>query len=158
MKLKEIWEELPDLDYTKKYFDEKSKLRIYEVCNKKFQETASVDYVLKCLRKVEEGHGNRVQEAEENRVDFKSVSHALRAAYQTKQLLIENTITFPLKESTFLRDVKLGKVDYTTVVVPVLEDLMAEIEELSKASKLPDLVDRSYWDRFIISTLEREVF
>lgn len=81
-RLKEIWEQLPDLEYTHKYIDESSGLRMYEVCGRKFQETAKIDYVLECLRKVEQGYGKRARQAEQNKnIDFKAVSHALRAAF-----------------------------------------------------------------------------
>jgi len=156
-KLKDVWNDLPELEYTRKYVDKKSGLRIYEVVGKKFQETASVDYVLKCLKKAEDGYGERVKEAEENKVDFKSVSHALRAAYQTKQILLDNTIIFPLKEAPYLLEVKQGKRDYLTDVAPTLEALMDEVEELSKKSTLPEKVDREYWNNWLVNIIEEYI-
>lgn len=58
---------------------------------------------------------------------------------------------FPLKDAKLLLDVKKGKLDYTTEIAHLLEDLMDEVEELSKNSDLPDKVDRKFWDEFIIS-------
>ena len=155
IKLREIWDELLDLEHTKKSFCDKSKLRMYEIAGKKFQETASADYVLNCLRDFETKYGERARLAERNEcVDWKSVSHALRAVYQVRQLLTENTITFPLKDAPYLKEVKAGRLDYMTEVAPTLEDLMDEVEELSKQSTLPDKVDRVFWDDFICEAIE----
>ena len=154
-RLKDIWEHLPDLDYTYKYFDEASNLRTYEICGRKFQETAKIDYVLDCLKKVESSYGERTRQAERNEnIDFKAISHALRAAYQVKELLTENTITFPLKEAPFLREVKQGKLDYLKEVAPKLEALMEEVEILSENSTLPEKPDRKFWDQFIIDVID----
>ena len=158
-KLKDVWDSLPTLDYTKKYVDEKSGLRMYEICGRKFQETAKLAYVLDCLKKIEAGYGNRVREAKENRnIDWKALSHAIRAAFQVKQLLTENTITFPLKDAPLLKQIKNGELDYMTVVAPLLEDLMDEVEELSKKSKLPEKANRKFWDQWLVETIERELF
>ena len=156
IKLLKIWDELPNLEHTKKSFCDKSKLRMYEIAGKKFQETTSVDYVLKCLKDFETKYGERARLAERNEgIDWKSISHALRAAYQVRQLLTENTITFPLKNAPYLKEVKAGRLDYLTEVVPVLEGLMDEAEKLSKQSTLPDEVDRAFWDDFICEVIDR---
>jgi len=156
-RLKDIWDYLPNLEYTHKYFDEASNLRMYEICGRKFQETAKIDYVLDCLKKVESGYGERARLAAKNMgIDFKAISHALRAAYQVKELLTENTITFPLKEAPFLKEVKQGKLDYLTEIAPVLEALMDEVEILSENSTLPEKPDRKFWDQFIIDAIEND--
>ncbi len=157
IKLSQVWDKLPDLEHTKKYIDEKSGLRMYEVCGKKFQETASIEYVIPILEKYYGEYGKRAELARQNKfIDWKAISHALRAAYQTREILTQQTITFPLKEAPFLKQVKEGKLDYLTQVVPVLEELMDEVEKLSETSTLPQKVNRKYWDKFIITTLEQE--
>jgi len=96
--------------------------------------------------------------AENKNIDWKAVSHALRAAYQTKEILTEGTITFPLRNADFLRKIKQGKLDYLSEVGPLLETLMEEVESLAVASNLPETVDRKFWDQFICDTLEKELF
>ena len=104
------------------------------------------------------GYGKRARQAAENKgIDWKAISHALRAAYQTKQLLTEGVITFPLREADYLKEVKQGKLHYMNEVAPELEALMIEVEELSKKSRLPEKVDRKFWDNFIVSVIERYV-
>lgn len=123
-----------------------------EVCGKKFQETTKVEYVLRSLTKFLSDYGSRARDAAENKgVDWKALSHALRAAYQVQSILIEGEIIFPLPEADFLTKVKAGEYDYLTVVAPTLEQLMDHIDVLSEESDLPDKVDREYWDRFLVS-------
>jgi len=87
-------------------------------------------------------------------IDFKAISHALRAAYQVRELLTTNTIVFPLKQAEFLKKIKLGELDYMTEVAPKLEALMAEVEMLSHNSTLPEKVDKKFWNGFIIAAME----
>lgn len=158
--LKGIWYRLPQGEHIH-FLPEPNPdgLKQYQVVGKKFQETARVGYVLPILERFYSEYGKRAQQAAQNLgIDWKSISHAFRAAYQVRQLLTENTITFPLREAEFLKDVKQGKVDYTTQASPMLESLMDEVEKLSEASDLPEKPDRKYWDRFIIDTLERKWF
>jgi len=160
IQLKDIWDKLPKGEHLH-FLDEltPNSLRQYQVVGKKFQETVRVGYVFNILNKFYEEYGKRAQLAAENKgIDWKAVSHALRAAYQTKQILTENTITFPLKEAPYLTEIKQGKRDYLTKVVPELESLMNEIEELSMVSMLPEKVDRNYWDRWLTNTVEEELF
>ena len=84
--------------------------------------------------------------AENKNIDWNAVSHALRAAYQTREILTENNITYPLKTAPFLMKVKQGELDYLTEVAPVLGALMEEVEALSLRSTLPEEVDRKFWD------------
>ena len=160
VQLKDIWNKLPKGEHIH-FLDEltPNNLRQYQVVGKKFQETVRVGYVMNILTKFYEAYGMRAQLAAENKgIDWKAVSHALRAAYQTKQILTENTIIFPLREAPYLTKVKQGKRDYTTDVVPTLEILMDEIEVLSEKSTLPEKVDREYWDEWLAKTVEGKLF
>ena len=153
-RLSDIWDKLPDLEHTHKYFDEKIQLRIYEVCGKKFQETTPILNVIDCLNRYYDNYGQRARDAKENKnLDWKAVSHAIRAAYQLKEILEDNTITFPLKEADYVKQVKTGELDYQTDVAVRLESLMDEVESLSLKSDLPEKVNRSFWDDFIINVI-----
>jgi predicted nucleotidyltransferase len=149
------WDELPTGEHIYKYENEKP--RMYEVCGRKLQETVTIDYAYDVINKFYTSYGERARQAANNEnIDWKAISHALRAAYQVKQILTENTITFPLKEAEFLKKVKIGELDYQTVVAPVLEELMDLLEKLSLKSILPEKVDRKYWDNFIINVMENQ--
>ena len=158
-KLRSVWDKLPQMEHCYVAETDPNGMRQYQVCGKLFQESAEIGYIIPILEKFYDDYGARAKEAAENKnIDWKAISHALRAAFQVKEIFIQRTITFPLKTAPFLLQVKEGKLDYLTEVVPVLESLMTEVEELASTSNLPEKVDTSYWDRFISSTLERELF
>ena len=154
-----IWDKLPRNEYCFESGIDPQGLHRYQVCGKQFQESVAIGYVVPVLEKFCEEFGNRARLAAENRdIDWKAVSHALRAAFQIKEILTAATITFPLKEARFLLQVKEGRLDYLTEVAPALESIMAEVEQLAADSALPEAVDRAYWDKFICDTVERELF
>jgi hypothetical protein len=158
-KMREIWNELPRFEHCYDIAPDPNGMRQYQVCGKSFQESAIIGYVIPILEKFYNDYGRRARLAAENKnIDWKAISHALRAAYQTKEILTENKLTFPLKMAPFLMKVKQGKLDYLTEVGPVLESLMEEVEELSLGSTLPETVDREFWDQFICDTIESELF
>lgn len=147
--LKSYWDGLPLNEFCKKITiinkEDKEEL-YYEVCGKKYGITNGVDYVLERIRAMYNSYGHRAQLAAANSgIDWKAVSHALRAGYQAKQIYTQNTMTYPIAERDFLLDVKLGKLDYKTEVAPVLEDLVAEVVKLSEESTLPEKCNEDYW-------------
>jgi predicted nucleotidyltransferase len=158
-KMRQIWDDLPRIEHCYDIALDPNGMRQYQVCGKSFQESATIGYVIPILEKFYNDYGRRARLAAENKnIDWKAVSHALRAAYQTKEILTENNLIFPLKMAPFLMKVKQGKLDYLTEVAPVLESLMEEVEELSLKSTLPETVDRKFWDQFICDAVESELF
>jgi predicted nucleotidyltransferase len=158
-KMREVWSQLPRVEHCYDVAPAPNGMRQYQVCGKSFQESATIGYVIPIVEKFYNDYGRRAKLAAENKnIDWKAVSHALRAAYQTKEILTENTINFPLRTADFLIKVKQGKLDYLSEVGPVLETLMEEVEGLALTSNLPETVDRKFWDQFICQTLEREFF
>ena len=158
-KMREVWSRLPRIEHCYDVAPDPNGMRQYQVCGKSFQESAAIGYVLPIIEKFYDDYGRRAKLAAENRnIDWKAVSHALRAAFQTKEILTESTINFPLRNADFLRKVKQGKLDYISEVGPLLETLMEEVESLSLTSSLPEAVDRKFWDKYICETLERELF
>ena len=154
-KMKTIWNLLPTKEHLYMVESNRNEVRQYQVCGKIIQETAKIGYVLDILVKFYEAYGKRAREAAENKnIDWKAVSHALRAAYQVQELLQDGTITFPLKNASFLKAIKQGEFDYKKLVAPALEDIMSKVEILSEKSKLPKKPDRKFWDKFIIKTIE----
>lgn len=122
----------------------------YEICGRKFQSTLKLPMFIDQLQHVYDSYGERAKLAQSNEgVDFKAVSHALRAGYQAKWIYLEGGFEYPLKETDFLMQVKKGELDYTTVVQPELERLVDEVMLLADASSYPEKVDRKFWDKFV---------
>jgi hypothetical protein len=158
-RLREIWEKLPRNEYCHDIDASPNGIRQYQVIGKTFQETSAVAYVLPIISKFYDDYGHRSKLAAKNKsIDWKALSHALRAAIQTKEILVNGTIDFPLKDAPFLLSVKSGKLDYSEEVAPVLESLMAEVEDLIRKSVLPEKVDTGFWKAFIYETLDKTRF
>ncbi len=152
-KLKDVWNELPTGEHIRKIEDVSP--HIYEVCGRKIQETASLDYAKGIIQKFYDNYGERAKLAASNEgIDWKAVSHAIRVAYEMKEVLSEGNITFPLRERDFVKKVKAGEFDYLTIVAPKLEELMDEVEVLSAKSNLPEKPDRKFWDDWLVSVVE----
>lgn len=129
--------------------------RLYVVCGKALSSKAHIDHYIPMLQNFVDTYGDRARQAAENKgIDWKAVSHAFRAAYQVKHILTDGGYTYPLPEVRIIRDVKSGSLDWFTVVQPMLEALMDEVEALSKASNLPEKPDRSFWDWWLIDTVK----
>lgn len=158
-KLREVWQELPRNEYCLDTGTDPNGMRQYQVCGKTFQESASAGYVIPILEKFYNDYGHRAKLAAENKnIDWKAISHAVRAAIQTKEILTTGTITYPLKDAPFLLDIKKGQLDYLNNVAPTLESLMDEVEKLVNESNLPDKVNVEYWEKFLCDMLEEYRF
>lgn len=156
-RLADIWDCLPLGEHVIQHpatgVDAKNKYRMHEVCNRKFQETAKVKYTRDALQLVYSKYGARAMAAKNNEnIDWKALSHALRAAYQLEELFTTGSIVFPLKSADLLKSVKMGELDYTSVVAPLIEVKMDLIEELSKDSNFPEDPDFKFWKDFILET------
>lgn len=152
--LREVWDQLPVGDHITKMADPENlnPVILYEVCGKKMQSTAKIKYCLPSLKKYYEQYGERAKLAANNEaIDWKAISHALRAALEAKEILTTNNLIFPLKDAAYLLEVKQGKLDYKSVVGPALENLMEELELLGAQSSLPEQADREYWDEYLYS-------
>jgi len=154
LRIHEIWDKLPTGEYQIKYENDENGIKHYEVCNRKIQETVTISYAKSILQKFYDNYGKRAELAAKNEgIDWKAICHAFRSAFQCKQLLTEGTITFPLKESDFLKRIKNGELNYQNEIAPLLDSLVDEVEELSRKSNLPEKVDRKFWDDFICTTI-----
>jgi hypothetical protein len=130
---------------------------VLQVCESKYDLTCTVGYTLKCLQKKYDAYGHRAQQAMNNEcIDWKAISHALRAGYQLKEIYETNDLKYPLKKADFLLSVKKGELDYTTVVAPTLELLIDEVEVLASKVNYPESVDRQFWDEFIVIVYKNE--
>ena len=151
LKLREFWDEIKENEYVTKKFNNTEQFNMIYVCGKCFHETVRVSHVLPIIQNYYKEYGSRAIQASLNEgVDWKAVSHAIRAAYEIKEILMNNRITFPLEQAGIVRDVKLGKMDFTTEVAPLLESLAKDLEVLALDSELPQTVDKIFVDRMLL--------
>lgn len=157
-RLRDVWEDLPSGEHIHILPENPNGLREYEVCGRKVQESTTIEYAISVIKMFHDKYGARAKEAAKNKgIDWKAISHALRAAFQVREILLHGNITFPLPQAEYLIKVKLGKLDYLTDVAPTLESSMDEVELLSEQSKYPKKVDRGFWDDFLIRAIEDEL-
>lgn len=150
VKLKDIWDELPSGKFISKVT--KDDRRFYVVNSKMYQDTLTTGQLRPALAKVLKGYGDRAHLAAQNKgVDWKAMSHALRAGYQCRDIFTKGDFAYPLRETEFLLAVKQGRLDFSTEVAPALEEIVDEVEALAVASNLPKSVDVKFWDDWLVS-------
>lgn len=155
-KMFQYWKSLPQGEHI--HFHNDTSPRMYEVCGKKIQETATVGYTIGILKRFINQYGHRAELAAKNEgIDWKAISHALRAAIQVEMILEGGDIQFPLPDAKLLIAVKRGEMDYLTQVAPMLEGLMDRVEKFSKESTLPEQVNRKWWNEWLMNTLLDEI-
>jgi hypothetical protein len=164
LRLADLWEDLPQGEHINIIFPivleenigNPRPPRMYQVCGKSYQETAKVPYVFGIMQKQYDDYGHRAKLAADNKgIDWKAVSHALRAAYQLQDIYNDGDIHFPLKGNLYLRRVKDGIAPWAEVQRH-LEETMEDVERLAKISGLPERVDRKYWDRWLVDILAKQ--
>ena len=70
--------------------------------------------------------------------------------------MINGEIIYPLKQANFLKQIKTGELNFNDIL-PELENLLDEIEQLSLISKYPEKADIEFFNKFIIECCERYV-
>ncbi len=115
----------------------------------------SVEHADKVIQAIYDSYGERVRRVKEGRIEFKSLAHAFRAALQCREIVDTGDLKFPLKDADWLRDLRLGKIDFMAAELDKrLDDLIAEVQAKMDASSLPDSVDRDWLDRIVLDAYE----
>lgn len=157
-KLRHVWDALPRNEHCLEPGTDPHGQRLYQVCGKTFPENAAVGYVIPILETFYERYGQRARQAAQNRnIDWKAVSHALRAAIQIREILDVGTIRYPLADAPFLKQVKAGRLDYRTLVAPTLEALVDDVQDRLARSDLPAEPVAAYWEDFVCERVERRL-
>jgi hypothetical protein len=164
-RLKSLWNHLPKPEHVHLLEDaapslnDEKPIRMYQVCGKKFQETVTVRYILDRLELELAEYGKRAMKAANNEgIDWKAFSHAIRAANQVYDILIEGEYKFPLKDAAFIKKVKEGKIPYE-IAESLLNDYIDHIERLMKISNLPETSAEAkcHFENGIKNYIERHV-
>jgi hypothetical protein len=121
-----------------------------EVVDRKVPFTASIKVALEIYAKVYDNYGGRARAAMNNEgIDWKAVSHAVRVARQAAELLTTGAITFPRPDAAELLSIKLGEAPYMEVS-EMLEGLVERVETLALTSALPEKSDHRLIDRTVL--------
>jgi len=65
-------------------------------------------------------------------------------------ILKDGDFDYPLPQTKFLLEVKTGQLNFVNEVQPELESVIQTVEKLAENSKLPQKVDRNYWDQWLL--------
>lgn len=146
-----IWE------HAKIYPDPKNLTICLEAVGKMFTTTAKAGHYVSSMRLFVEEYGERARQAESNEgIDWKAMSHAIRAAYQVLIILNAPTayggqLSLPLPPALAepLVSIKRGERPFKEAAKH-LETLMDEIATASAKSDLPDHIDPRSFDDLIL--------
>ena len=129
----------------------------FECCNKLVPFTASVKLAREIFERVYLGYGDRAKKAQDNEgIDWKALSHAIRVGDEAIELLTQHKITFPLLNREYVRSVKLGNRPFKEVA-ECIEALLVRVEEASAKSDLPDKPDTGWINDFVYKHYRNEV-
>lgn len=152
-RLGEYWERLPITKHS--YFVEVNPngMKQYQICGKILQESMKVEYALDIVNSYGSKYGKRAIQAQDDQgVDWKAISHALRAVYEVKDIMTKGDIIFPLEKAKYIKDVKLGKLPYSEVSEH-LDFMIDQVTELTDNSSLPDRVDRTKTNELLFNLI-----
>ena len=129
----------------------------WEVCGRKLSFTASLKEAHSTLQRLVDEYGQRAIQAENQQgVDWKALSHAVRVGNQALELLRTGHVTFPLPNAKHILDIKLGTLPYQGIAKEI-EDLLVSVEQAAESSTLPDSPDMEWIDNFVCSVYAKEV-
>lgn len=153
--LASIWDKLPESLNAKKTVNERNagaEKRVYQVCGREIQATARIAHAYEVVKVIYDSYGERVKNIKDGKIDYKALSHAFRAALQCEEIVETGDLVFPLKDAEWLRDLRLGKIDFfTNSLDQKLDDLIAEVQVKIDNSDLPDKVDQKWVDSIILN-------
>lgn len=129
-----------------------------EILGKRLTALAKCSHYLTTFERYLSSYGERARQAERNEgVDWKAMSHAMRAAMEVRAILDHGGFDLPFSktDAEFLRDIKCGRIPFVDVQKE-LEDSIFWIERLALISGLPEVPDRAWAERFILRQMNRQ--
>ena len=122
---------------------------------KKYNLNAPITLVRDSLYNIYVRYGERSHKAEQNEgIDWKAVSHAVRASDQLIELYTSGKITYPLYFAEHILNIKQGKLPYKEVSDEI-EYKMEQINQLANDSNLPETPDYKFWDAFVLTAMQQ---
>lgn len=156
-RLSEFWVDLPTDEHLTFATRSHSNpgIKQFNFCGKTLQETIKVGYAKDMIQTFLDKYGDRARKAANNEeVDWKAMSHALRAALQLEEIYLTGDLKYPLTDATYLTEVKQGLLDFTSDVLPELEAAIVRVEKLAEESTYPGKVNQHLIESLILDTLD----
>jgi hypothetical protein len=124
-------------------------VRHLEVCGKKMPFTSSIKSAREIAQRLVDEYGQRALQAEQNQgIDWKALSHAVRVGREALELFTTGTITFPLACASEILSIKRGELKYESVA-ETIEKLLVQVEAAAESSNLPDAPDQAFIDDLV---------
>jgi len=143
-RISSMWDTLPTDEHMRFVHSEENSIPAFNFCGKQIQSTVKISYAINMIEIFLKQYGQRAQQAEQNEgVDWKAISHALRAAYQLIEIYKTNNLVFPLTKAEYLKQVKAGSLDFKTVITE-LESQITLTQQLADESSFPKDVNPKY--------------
>ena len=153
-KLYTIWDELPELKNAKKSINDRNnnkEKRVYIVCGREIQSTVTIGHAGTVIDSIRQTYGQKVINAKEGKIEWKSLAHAFRAIFQVREIIETKDLTFPSKHADWLKDLRLGKLNYIdNKLDEKLNNLLEETQILIDKSDLPLKVDNNFINNIIL--------
>lgn len=127
---------------------------IFSVAGSKYSIRTPISQILDSLESKLKGYGHRAKQAKDNEgVDWKAMSHAIRCGNQLREIYMTGDLKYPLSDRDFLLKVKQGDCDFLGEVEPALNAVVDEVESLAASSDYPDRVDKESVYEFVRNIL-----
>jgi len=126
-----------------------------EILGRRLTAGAKCSHYVPTFEKYVSEYGARALDAEQNKgIDWKAMSHAMRAAIMVEAILSGLEVSLPFEPSTagYLLDIKSGRMTFRAVQ-DRLERLMDEIDVLAEKSGLPEKADAEWADGFLCDAM-----
>ena len=126
----------------------------YVFLNKKFLGNGPLASFVDSIQKMYDKYGTRAHQAKDNEgIDWKAVSHAIRAGYQLMDLYANASFSFPRPEAERLRQIKCGELDFLNDVQPELEHFIDQMKIVAKECDYPIDSDEDFWREWLYENL-----
>ena len=133
-------------------------IEYWSVCGRLLQYTATIKHARDVMAKMVAEYGARSLQAEQQEgIDWKALSHAVRVGHEALELLRTGTITFPRPEAAYLLAIKQGMLPYQAVGADI-EGLLEQVEAAELESCLPPEPDQEWIDAFVLRVHAQEVW
>lgn len=126
-------------------------IRHLVVCGRAAPYTASLRNAADIFEKIDAEYGERARKAaQQDAIDWKAMSHAVRVGRESIEFLRTGFITFPLPDREHILKIKLGEVRIEAVADEI-DQMLADVEAAALTSPLPETVDQDRIDDFLVS-------